>query len=412
MKKMLTLLLPIVFLPMCIGCGAVDRSDKVVIWEQMDPREQDLLDRHIESFILAHPQYSDIKITRAHYNVEDLRTQFQTAALAYGGPNLVYGPSDQIGPFSIMELVEPLENILPDSVLSRFDKTELPILNNHIYGIPDQIGNHLTLVANLDLIDELPTNSDQWVEQLKALTIDKDNNGRPEQFGLVFNMAEPFWLVPFLGGYGGWVMDVFGKPTLHSEAMTGALKFMLGLKTSGVVPRECDYPLADTLFKEGRAAYIINGPWSWDGYRSAGLNIKLLPIPMISETGLWPTPMTSAKCYSVNKYLHPDTRECTIALLIWLTSAKIQEDLCLELGVLPSDLETRKRSDLLENELLADSRTQIDKGKLMPIVPEMRAIWDSMRPAYQSCLNGELSPADASKQMQQRAIKMISRMHE
>jgi maltose-binding protein MalE len=82
------------------------------------------------------------------------------------------------------------------------------------------------------------------------------------------------------------------------------------------------------------------------------------------------------------------------------------------LGVLPSDLETRKRSDLLENELLADSRTQIDKGKLMPIVPEMRAIWDSMRPAYQSCLNGELSPADASKQMQQRAIKMISRMHE
>ena len=39
----------------------------------------------------------------------------------------------------------------------------------------------------------------------------------------------------------------------------------------------------------------------------------------------------------------------------------------------------------------------------MPIVPEMRAIWDAMRPFYQSVMNGELEPAEAAAAMQERA---------
>ena len=33
-----------------------------------------------------------------------------------------------------------------------------------------------------------------------------------------------------------------------------------------VVPGNCDYELADSLFKSGRAAMIINGDWSWTDY--------------------------------------------------------------------------------------------------------------------------------------------------
>ena len=34
----------------------------------------------------------------------------------------------------------------------------------------------------------------------------------------------------------------------------------------GVTPKNCDYELADSLFKTGRAAMIINGDWSWADY--------------------------------------------------------------------------------------------------------------------------------------------------
>ena len=393
------------------ACGHVDRSRRVVVWEQMDPQEQLLFDQHVAEFQAAHPEFADFRIERVHYRVEDLPTQFQTAALAYGGPNLVYGPADKIGPFQVMGLLMPIEEICPDQ-LARLDPAALPVLDGKTWGLPDYVGNHLTLVANKALVDTLATNTDQWVRQLEAATIDKDGDGRTDQYGLVFNLLEPFWLVPWLGGYGGWVMDDHGQPTLDSPAMVGALDFLRDLKERRVVPRECDYPLADTIFKEGRAAYIINGPWSWEGYRAAGIDIELGCIPLVSATGLWPSPMTSAKCYSVNRYLDPATKTCTAALLAWLTSTKVQEELALKLSVLPSDLEARKLPALQTDPTMLASSEQIAKGRLMPIVPEMRAIWDAMRPEYQSVMNGEETPADAARGMQRRAVTMIERMRE
>lgn len=233
-----------------------------------------------------------------------------------------------------------------------------------------------------------------------------------DQYGLVFNLLEPFWLVPWLGGYGGWVMDEHAAPTLNTPAMVGALQFLSDLKQARVVPLECDYPMADTLFKEGRAAYIINGPWSWEGYRDAGIDIQLACIPKVTSTGLWPSPMTSAKCYSINKYLDPATRECTAALLKWLTGTEVQIALAKSLSVQPGDRAAGLVKEIQNDPVLLASREQIAKGRLMPIVPEMRAVWDAMRPSYQSVMNGELSPEDAARTMQDKATTMIKRMRE
>lgn len=399
-------------LALLAGCGRADRARTVVVWEQMDPKEQELFDAHIVQFRQRHPEFDRFAIERVHYRVEDLQTQFQTAALAYGGPSLVYGPSDKIGPYSIMGLLMPVEELLPRSEIARFQPAALPVLDDKVWGLPDQVGNHLTLVANLALVDTIAADTDSWLEQLRAATIDRDGDGKPEQYGLVFNLLEPFWLVPWVGGYGGVVMDDDGKPTLDTPAMVGALQFLSGLRQARVVPLECDYPLADTIFKEGRAAYIINGPWSWQGYRDGGLDIRLAPLPMVSATGQWPAPLISAKCYSINRYLDPATRECTAALLSWLTGPQVQLDLARNLGVQPGDLTAAAAPELRDDPLMIASREQIARGRLMPIVPEMRAIWDAMRPFYQSVMNGELAPVAAAAAMQQRAAETIEVMHE
>jgi maltose-binding protein MalE len=95
-----------------------------------------------------------------------------------------------------------------------------------------------------------------------------------------------------------------------------------------------------------------------------------------------------------------------------MTSTRVQLELARTLSVQPSDLEARKDPYIMQDPTLRASRDQIDKGKLMPIVPEMRAIWDAMRPNYQSVLNGELSPDEGARRMQQRAETMIKRMRE
>ena len=406
------MLAPLLLAALLSACGHVDRSGQVIVWEQMDPQEQTLFDKHVEQFRQQHPEFAEFDIQRVHYRTEDLQTQFQTAALAYGGPSMVYGPADKIGPYQIMGLLMPIEDLLPAGEIARFDPGALPILDGKTWGLPDQVGNHLTLVANKALVDSIPVNTDDWVAQLRDTTRDLDGDGKTDQFGLVFNLLEPFWLVPWLGGYGGWVMDDRAVPTLGTQAMVGALGFMQNLRRLDVMPRECDYPLADTMFKTGQAAYIINGPWSWNGYREAGIEIELAPMPMVSATGLWPTPMTSAKCYSINAYLDPATKECTAALLAWLTGYEAQVDLARKLSVLPSDLEARKLPDFETDATMRASNAQIAKGRLMPIVPEMRAIWDSMRPGYQNVMNGEMTPQEAAQFMQKRAVDMIARMRE
>ena len=390
-----------------LGCAVEDDPSRLTLWEQMDPAQQKILHGQLDRYMAAHP---GIRVETNHFETEKLRTQFQTAALAGSGPDLVYGPSDQVGPFSIMGLIEPLETLFPPDTLALFTKASLATLDGHVYALADQVGNHLTLVYNEKYVQQPALDTEAWLAQLDSLTVDEDGDGKIDRYGVVMNLSEPFWLAPWLGGYGGWVMDDEGKPTLDTLAMTGALAFIRGLVKRGVVPASCDYPLADTLFKQGKAAYIINGPWSWHGYREAGIEIELALMPKVSATGLWPVPMTSAKCYSVNAYLDPATKECTAALLAWLTGYEVQVDMARTLSVLPSNLKAREIPEFRTDPEMLTSNAQIAKGRLMPIVPEMRAIWDSMRPGYQDVMNGNMTPSEAAAFMQKRAVTMIARM--
>jgi maltose-binding protein MalE len=106
------------------------------------------------------------------------------------------------------------------------------------------------------------------------------------------------------------------------------------------------------------------------------------------------------------------TREVTAALLKWLTGTEVQIALARGLSVQPADIAAGRVEEIQNDPVLLASRSQIEKGRLMPIVPEMRAIWDAMRPSYQSVMNGELSPEDAARAMQEKAATMIERMRE
>ena len=194
-------------------------------------------------------------------------------------------------------------------------------------------------------------------------------------------------------------------------AMVDALRLFKELKfTHKIMPTECGYELADTMFKEGRAAMIINGPWSWEAYRKAGVRIGLARIPIIEQTGLWPAPMVSSKGYSVNRRLSGERLEFVLEILEELTSVANQVDFARSVGTLPSRLAAYDDPDVGSNEILTASLRQVEVGRKMPVVPEMRAIWDVMRPAVQSVWNGSLEPEEAARQMQTEAVEKIAEM--
>ncbi len=255
-----------------------------------------------------------------------------------------------------------------------------------------------------------PRTTQELLELGKQLSQDTDGDGRIDQYALAWNFIEPFFFIPFLGGYGGWVMDENAQPTLNTAATINACKFIVKLRDEKIVPFECTLDIANQLFKQGNATMVINGPWSWGGYLDAGVDIGVTRIPLVSETGLWPTPMISATGYCLNVNVTGERRERVLKLLRFLTEPENELEYTRAIRAIPSRLEARRDSIFQKDPILIGSQDQITVGKAMPIAPEMRAIWDAMRPAYQSIINGQLTAEQAAKKMQDDANKLIAEM--
>jgi maltose-binding protein MalE len=391
------------------GCGGgKSKPAEIVLWEIMDPEEREILDEFIARYNENHP---DVVLSRTNFAPEQLRTQFLTAAMGGGGADLVFGPSDNAGPFSIAGIVHPIDELYPPSYREQFVPLGFDTLGGHTWMLPAQVGNHLCLICNANLVESPPRTFREMIEIAEAETKDTNGNGTPDQYGIVFESKEPFWLVPFLGAYGGWVMDAAYEPTLDTPAMVRALTFLSDLRNRyGVLPRECDYQIADTIFKEGKAAMTINGHWSWGGYDDAGIPITIASIPKNEETGLWAVPMISSRGYSVNANLEGERLEKVKEVLDYLVSKEVQVAFATRLSVIPSLRAAFDDPAVKDRERIAASWEQYKKGKRMPVVPEMRAIWDAMRPAFQNVLNGEMTPAEAAKAMQLDAERKIREM--
>lgn len=196
-------------------------------------------------------------------------------------------------------------------------------------------------------------------------------------------------------------MDDEFNPTLNNYSMVRALEFMRNLRDSAkIIPRESDYQIADALFKDEKSAMIINGDWSWSSYVKAGIDIGVAPLPIVNETGLNCAPMISPKGYSVNKNISNEKLIIVKELLEFLLNEENQLEATKLVSTIPTQKSLYSNPYFTNNEIMVNSQKQIDLGRSMPIVPEMRAIWDAMRPHYQAVLNGAKSPKQSANDMQ------------
>jgi len=386
------------------SCGKKAKTSsgpqEIVLWMQMDPAERTRLDSTLAGYMASHP---GIKVTAVPYDTENLRQQFQTAAAGGAGPQLIFGPSDQVGPLSLLQLLKPLDETMPQGFFERFVPQALDTLNGHLWAAPDQVGNHLMLCYNKKLVPSAPTTHEEFLKAAKANT----GGGR---YGFAMNVTEPYWLAPFLAGYGGWVMTGDGTPTLDTPAMTQALAYLADLKNKqGIMPKESDYQIAETLFKEGKAAMIINGPWSWAGYRAAGIDLGIAPIWTLPN-GEPAHPMTASKGYSINVNVKDDELPAVIELVTFLTSPEATLKDATTLGILPSHKDAWNDPSIQNDPMLKASQGGYALGRRMPVRPEMRVIWDTMRPGLQKVMNGSATAAQAAAEMQKAAVDQIAGM--
>jgi multiple sugar transport system substrate-binding protein len=106
------------------------------------------------------------------------------------------------------------------------------------------------------------TNLPDWnayIDQMKKVTVDKNGDGKPEQFG--FSNPLDLALVPLHGGKGNWFSPE-GEPLEPEEPFYQVLDLLKKIKESGVATMDPPWS-GDWInaYKEGRVVTTISGMW-------------------------------------------------------------------------------------------------------------------------------------------------------
>jgi len=375
---------------------AAIKSTTILLWTKEGEADQALqfVQYLADVFSKTYPRITFEVINK---NPEVLREDFQTASLAGTPPDLLWTVSDHAGPFTTAKLIQPVDTLFPLAtyVTSAVNAVKL---GGKTWGVPISNGNHLMLMYNKKLIATPP----KTTNELFALGAKLPAGVYP----LVYNQTEPFWLVPWLGGFKGAVFAADGKtPTLNTPAMVNTLALLKQMKDKGLVPAESDYNGAETLFKEGKAAMLINGDWSLVAYRDAmGADLGVARIPMVSATGAWPAPYTSGAFFMIPVDTTGAKLTAVRGFVQFATSRSMQVEMIKRLSRLPALKTALTDEDLTTNALLKNSADQMVVGTPMPTVLEMRAVWDAMKPEMAAVLAGSKTPQAAAAAMQSAAV--------
>lgn len=380
-----------------------EAPDRLVIWHQKTGAERTFFEEVIREYTRLHPED---KVTALYREGEELRNSFIIAAVAGQGPDLVFGPSDNVALFAGTRVIRPWEDVLDGEFFDRFTDDGVVRWEGRFWLVADQIGNQLMLVYNRRMIERPPGTLRELIRMGRDLATQAD--GRASRYVLTWNYAEPYFLIPFLTGFGGWIMDDAGHPTLDTPEMRATLQFVLDLRDKyGVIPRYEDYNTANLMFLRNRAAMIINGPWSWADYGVPERSMLAL-LPVNETTGLRCRPIIAAKGYSLCVNTPASKFPMVRRLLDYLTGEEVQLAMADHLFTTPTLRSALRSPRFTDNPVLQLARRQAEHSIPMPIMPQLRYIWDGIRGPYRKVLTGDLTPEEGARQMQQETERLIA----
>jgi len=271
-----------------------------------------------------------------------------------------------------------------------------------VWGVPFSAGLHLLLYYNRELVAEPPQDTATMIVVAQELT-----DG--ERYGLAMNYRDPLWLVPWLSGFGGWLVDEEGQPTLDTAAMVEALRFLHDLKFEyGVLPPEADYDFADGLFREGKAALLVNGHWALAGYREIeDLKWGVAPLPTVTETGLTPSPLVMGQYFVIGSDVSGQKLETARSLVEYMTASHRQLEWMRHFDTLPANQEALNDEFVHRDPLWQVSVAQMLAGRGASLGSNPTMLLEAMREPLEAVMADLMTPTEAARQMQERAEKML-----
>jgi arabinogalactan oligomer/maltooligosaccharide transport system permease protein len=230
------------------------------------------------------------------------------SAIAIGeGPDIYIDAHERLGDYKARGIVAKVGDALESEgafLGPALDAVRLGGDIGDIYALPLS-QKCIALYVNTDLVKDVPPDLEGIIERKASL---------PEGvFPLVYEAANAYFHAAILGSFGGSLLtdkDAFGFVGQGAERSVDLVKSFID---KGAVPEDADGALVTNLFRSGRAAYAMSGPWLANDLGGAKLRYRVEPLPRVRATGQPMRPLLTVESVMMSPKgaLRPEVRELT-----------------------------------------------------------------------------------------------------
>jgi arabinogalactan oligomer / maltooligosaccharide transport system substrate-binding protein len=364
------------------------KPEKLVIWED---QEKGIGTKDaIKKFEEKH----GIKVELKEIPMLDQQEKLRLDGPAKKGPDVITTPHDRIGPLAIEGLIAPIE--VSDDVTKLYTESSINALtyDGKLYGLPKSTETPV-FIYNKKQMTEAPESLDD------VLAFSKGDKGGAE-YGFLANWTDFYFANGILSGYGGYVFkDDNGTLDpqdigLANEGAVEGLNYITSWYKDGLFPKgiigEKAGQTIDGLFQEGKAASVMNGPWSFQGYKDAGIDIGVAPMPKLPN-GEYVKTFIGVKGYNVSAF--SENQEWAAKLVEFITNEESAKTRYEKTAEIPPVVSLMEDPIIADNEAAKAVAVQSERGVPMPNIPEMAEVWAPGANALQLSATGKSEPKAA-----------------
>ena len=225
--------------------------------------------------------------------------------------------------------------------------------------------------------------------------------------GMSIPMRWSYWFLPFLNGFGGSLFDAANNPTLNSSVSADAMNWFIDLyRQHGIVVPGVDIEGMSTQFMQGRAAMVLDGPWNLVNYQKAGLDLGVVIMPTLSETGRRLKPMFSYFGWAVSK--QSAAKIASVKLALWLSGAGVQKEFALADYTMPVSPAVWTEPEIAGQAFLQAYRRQSEFGFQYPTIRATSMVFEQLDTAMEMTYTGKMEAQQALEEANKTLQRMLS----
>jgi arabinogalactan oligomer/maltooligosaccharide transport system substrate-binding protein len=378
---------------------AVFAETTLVMWHAYRAEEKRALEAVMEAY---HKKQKKIRVRLLAIPYDAYADKISAAIPRGHGPDLFIFAHDRIGDWAQNKILEPITFWVDEALLGQFFPKTLQVLvyKDALYGLPLAFKS-LALYYNKTLVKEPPRDTQTLIKLAQSLT-----DAKAGRFGLAYEAGNFYHHAAWLHGFGGAVFKG-GKLVIDSEASARALAFAADLQHKhALLPAEPTSQLVSSLFNQGKAAMVLNGPW-FRGEIDAKIDYGVIPMPKVNETGRPAAPFLTSEAVLLNR--QGKQKRLAFEVMKYLTSkeaAMIRMTVGKQPVANPACYDTPEAK---RDPVLMAFRKQLDTAIPMDNTPQMRMVWSPILNALGKVFRKQGTPQEALREASKEILSYIQK---